>query len=222
MKKTEIVLLGTLHGLHTMNSSYTFEDVFKIIDASEPDLIAVEIRPEDVGRERDYLKKLYPYEMIEAAERYSKIMPVYGFDWLGDEIAGVPVPDKFFEGHIVKKLEAELEANTSADKAELEKIDAERMCIIQTGTASECNDGRYDTLTEKYYALFEELYAGKKYGPIIELYRNRDINIGRNIINIIKANQGKKTVFLMGMDHRVFALKNIKAQFGNEILIRKI
>ncbi|GEM_PF-387501 len=100
--KTEIMILGTLHGLHRNNPAYSFDDIFRIIDEYKPDAAAVEIRPEDISQDRDYLSKYYPYEMIETKVRYSGKFPVYGFDWLGDAIKGHPIPEDYFKNHPVK------------------------------------------------------------------------------------------------------------------------
>ncbi|MBU4486460.1 MAG: hypothetical protein KKD38_05980 [Candidatus Delongbacteria bacterium] len=220
--KTEIMILGTLHGLHKMNSSYTYDDVFKIIDQYKPDAIAVEIRPEDIQCDREYLSKIYPYEMIETKVRYAGKIPVYGFDWLGDDIKDKPVPNDYFKNHTVKKLENEFETLTSPEKAEFEELDNTRMKLVAEGTASQCNDGRYDASSEEYYARFAQSFTGTKFQPIIDLYRKRDEIIGINIIKIIEDNPGKKIIFLMGMDHRAFALKNIRARYGDSITIKEV
>lgn len=222
INKTEIMILGTLHGLHWKNEAYSFDDIFKIIEQFNPDAAGVEIRSEDIDQPKEYLSKHYPYEMIETKVRYSGKFPVYGFDWLGDAIKGHPIPEDYFKNHPVKILEAEFEADNSPQKARLEKLDQERMLLITNKTAKECNDGRYDASGEDYYAQFAEAFAGTKYQLITDFYRKRDENIGRNIISIIEQNEGKKIIFLMGMDHRVYAIKNIRARFGDGIRIAEM
>lgn len=220
--KTEIMILGTLHGLHRNNPAYSFDDIFRIIDQYKPDAAAVEIRPEDISQGRDYLSKYYPYEMIETKVRYSGKFPVYGFDWLGDAIKGQPIPEDYFKNHPVKILGAEFEAESSPQKARLEKLDQERMLLVTGKTAKECNDGRYDTSCEDYYAQFASAFKGTKFQAISDFYRQRDENIGRNIIGILEQNEGRKIIFLMGMDHRVFAVKTILARFGGRVLIKDV
>ena len=220
--KTEIMILGTLHGLHLNNPAYSFDDIFRIIDQYKPDAAAVEIRSEDIDHSKEYLSKYYPYEMIETKVRYSGKFPVYGFDWLGDAIKGHPIPEDYFKNHPVKILEAEYEADNSPQKDRLEKLDQERMLLITGRTAKECNDGRYDTSCEDYYAQFASAFKGTKFQAISDFYRQRDENIGRNIIGILEQNEGRKIIFLMGMDHRVFAIKTILARFGGRVLIKDV
>jgi hypothetical protein len=216
---TEIMILGTLHGLHRNNEAYSFDDIFRIIEEFNPDAAGVEIRSEDIDQPKEYLSKYYPYEMIETKFRYSSRIPVYGFDWLGDEIKNGPIPDGYFKTLPAKILESEFDADIIPEKAYLEKLDQDRMLFITNKTAKECNDGRFDASCEEYYAQFAAAFKGTKYQPITDFYRKRDENIGRNIIGIIEQNEGKKIIFLMGMDHRVFAIKNIRARFGEDIKI---
>lgn len=216
---TEIMILGTLHGLHRNNGAYSFEDIFRIIEEFDPDAAGVKIRSEDIDQPKEYLSKYYPYEMIETKIRFGSRIPVYGFDWLGDEIKNRLIPDDYFQKHPVKILESEFDADTIPEKAYFEKHDQDRMLLITNKTAEECNDGRYDASCEEYYAKFAAAFKGTKYQPITDFYRKRDENIGRNMISIIEQNEGKKIIFLMGMDHRVFAVKNIRARFGEGIKI---
>ena len=103
--KTEVMVLGTIHQFHKYNKSYSFEDVFSVIDNFRPDVIGVEIREEDISQPREYLSRNYPYEMIEAKFRYDKDHHIYGFDWLGKSIEGKLIPEKYFETLEVKILE---------------------------------------------------------------------------------------------------------------------
>ena len=222
INKTEIMILGTLHGLHRNNEAYSFDDIFSIIEQFNPDAAGVEIRSEDIDQPKEYLSKYYPYEMIETKSRFGSRIPVHGFDWLGDEIKGRLIPDGYFQKHQVEILEAEFEADTIPQKAYFEKLDHDRMLLVTNKTAQECNDGRYDASGEDYYAQFAAAFAGTKYQLITDFYRKRDENIGRNIISIIEQNEGKKIIFLMGMDHRVFAIKNIRAKFGDGIRIAEM
>lgn len=219
---TEIMILGTLHGLHRNNEAYSFDDIFRIIEEFNPDAAGVEIRSEDIDQPKEYLSKYYPYEMIETKLRFGSSFPVYGFDWLGDEIKNRPIPDGYFKTLPAKILESEFDADTIPEKAYFEKLDRDRMIFITNKTAKECNDGRFDASCEDYYARFAAAFKGTKYQPITDFYRKRDENIGRNIIGIIERNEGKKIIFLMGMDHRVFAVKNIRARFSEDIIIKEL
>ncbi len=68
---SKVLILGTIHGLHKKNDSYSYKDIFEIIDKFNSDVLGMEIRPEDIDQGREYLLKYYPYEMIEAKDRYS-------------------------------------------------------------------------------------------------------------------------------------------------------
>lgn len=105
MNKTEIMILGTIHGLHKDNAYYSYDHVFSLVDAFEPDVLGLEIRREDFLESRAYLTKYYPYEMIECKYRYQDTCKVYGFDWLGETIENQSIPQGYFESLTSKVLE---------------------------------------------------------------------------------------------------------------------
>jgi hypothetical protein len=80
------MIVATMYGLHQDHHASDFEDLFRLVENFEPNLVGVEIRPEDVGADEDYLRANYPHEMIELARRHGE--SAFGFDWLGDDIAG--------------------------------------------------------------------------------------------------------------------------------------
>lgn len=224
LNKTEVMVLGTLHGLHEGNTFYSYDDVFLIIESFNPDAIGVEIRKEDIFQTRDYLKKYYPYEMIETKFRYEANYRIYGFDWLGKSIEGKPIPDKYFETLDVKILENKFNSLKKhiKEKTMIEVIDKVRMSLVTNRTAKECNDGKYDIAVEILYNQLEIIYRDTPYEQIINFYRERDKQISNNMINIIEENQGERIMFLTGMDHRNFVIKAINSDFNDEIILRDI
>ncbi|MDP1795824.1 MAG: hypothetical protein Q8K53_00775, partial [Daejeonella sp.] len=62
-QKTELLILPTIHGGHKKNVNYNFEHVRQIIQNFKPDIIALEIRPEDMNRDTTYLKAFFNPEM---------------------------------------------------------------------------------------------------------------------------------------------------------------
>ncbi|HYK54919.1 MAG TPA: hypothetical protein VEV15_00445, partial [Flavisolibacter sp.] len=61
--QTKVCLIPTLHGLHKTNKLYNYDSLKATVARLHPDVIAVEIRAEDVASDTAYLKKNYPYEM---------------------------------------------------------------------------------------------------------------------------------------------------------------
>lgn len=222
MKKTEVMILGTIHGMHKDNDYYSFDDVFSIVDAFSPDVIGLEIREEDMLESREYLSKYYPYEMIECKHRYEDTCKVLGFDWLGESIENRSIPERYFDGLTSKILEKDFEAaeNFVKEKKLIEVIDQIRVPLIINRSGKEINDGKYDVAVEILYLQLEHLLKDTPYEEMSAFYRKRDVEIGENIIQIVKNNQGKKIMFLTGIDHKVFALKALRSCFNDEIIIK--
>lgn len=223
-KKTEVMILGTLHGLHNDNTSYSYDDIFSIIDEYKPDVIGVEIRKEDMLQQREYLNKYYPYEMIEVKFRYEGDCKVYGFDWLGDSIKDKLIPHKYFETLDVKILERQFEATDryTKEKGMIEIIDNIRVPLILNRTAKECNNGMYDLIVDVLYNQLEIIFKDTPFEPMSKFYRDRDKEIDKNIINIIKANMGQRIIVITGIDHKSFAIKAIKENFKDEVVLKKL
>ena len=108
-----IKVVGTLHSFHRDSSSCAYEHVYGHIASFKPDYIGVEIRPEDMGRGDDYLRRFYPEEMIALKNRKVPCMDVFGFDWLGKSIENLEIPADYFKTLPVKRLENEIETDPS-------------------------------------------------------------------------------------------------------------
>jgi len=180
--KTEVMILGTIHGLHSNNSFYSYEDIFSIIDNFKPSVIGVEIRKEDISQPREYLNKNYPYEMIEAKFRYENQYKICGFDWLGGAIEGKLIPEKYFETLELKIVEKKFqqEQGYKREKDIIEAIDKVRFPLIMNKTAQQCNDGRYDIACEILYSQLEIMLKGTPYGAISSFFAQRQEQIDKN------------------------------------------
>lgn len=220
--KTEVMVLGTLHGFHKINKLYSFDDVFSIVENFKPDVIGVEIREEDMSQPREYLNKAYPYEMIEAKFKYADKCKLYGFDWLWEDIEGKLIPEKYFETLEVKILEKEFETSQEFKriKALLDVIDNYRLEVFSNCKAQDCNNDKYDLISEIYYSQLESGLKDTRFEPMCKAYASRDSHIDNNMIKIINENKGKRIIFLTGLDHRHNALKSIKQYFNDEVVIK--
>lgn len=54
--KVDVLVVGTIHNQHAV-SDFTYNDVLKVLNTYKPDLICVEIRPEDF-RTKPYLREM--------------------------------------------------------------------------------------------------------------------------------------------------------------------
>ena len=218
MKITEICVLGVIHSFHKNNKNYSYDDVFKTIERFGPDVIGIEIRPEDINEDCNYLTKYYPYEMIEAKLKFQNKCKVYGFDWFSQESEGKLLWDGFFDNKIKLEKDFETDIVYERERKALEVNDKMRLDLVLTSNISEINSYKYDILSSLYYKQLNILLNGSPYEKLSELYGNRDVHIGKNINNIIKENLGKKILLLMGADHRVFAINSIKENIKENII----
>jgi hypothetical protein len=88
---SQVIVVGSMHRLHANSKLYSYDDLYLVVQRFHPDYVGVEIRSEDMGRDQAYLERNYPIEMIRLAQEWGT--QAFGFDWLGDDVAGRPVPE---------------------------------------------------------------------------------------------------------------------------------
>ena len=148
----------------------TYQSLYDLVKGLKPDFVGVEMRQEDLPRDPQYLASMYPKEMIEVAKEYGP--RAFGFDWLGDDVAGRQVPDDWWpKKSPIKALEREADADPKfSHDSQLGAISAQENQILANATAASLNDGRYDRLNDAYYARMAALYAGTKYDVLPRFY----------------------------------------------------
>ncbi|MEJ8803242.1 hypothetical protein [Pontibacter sp. H249] len=151
--KTQVMLLATLHGYHKTNPNYTYSDVYEIIRKYNPDVIGVEIRPEDIAQDTNYLKQVYPLEMRQITVMFPKEKLV-GFDWYGQEATGKLLTPDAFKGankelSKVKLLERQMNADTTlTDKMAMIAVLVKKMGeLASTSTPAQFNNSGHYELT---------------------------------------------------------------------------
>lgn len=204
MKFENIKILGTIHKLHNENKNYTIAHIKKEIIKFSPDIIAVEIRNEDINNENDYLVNYYPLEMIEIKKEFEKKIPIIGFDWRGEEIKNKPIekwsPFKNFKNK------------------NIEKLIGKRLEIMNTFYKNcdiyECQD----KLKLQELSLIEEninnLLVKFGYKNLVDYKKNRELIMGSNLSKINRDNKDKKILILTGITHVLF----LNNYFGKKCL----
>ena len=211
MKTTTIMAVASMHQFHKDHPTFDYDKLFQVIGQFQPDYVGVEIRPEDIGTNEVYLRKNYPFEMVKLSTAYDNDR-CFGFDWLGEDIAGQPIPNNYWKDiSIYKRLERELsdDASMISNKlaVELDNLFEQQMDILKTATAASLIDGRYGIITKRYYQVSDDLLRGTKYELISEFRRRRDQEIGKNIVNFIYKHLGTRIAVVMGANHHVYALE---------------
>ena len=213
---TEVMMLATIHGLHKKSTGYPYERVYELMKRFRPDYIGVEIRPEDMQAEQAYLESMYPAEIIHEAHAWGK--NAFGFDWLGYELEGIPVPSNWWKsGSKVKRLEAEMDKDSAFKDSRLDAIDTQRKKILEQATPQTMNDRHYDHLNDQYYSEFARLVAGTHYDFLSHFYLDRDHHMALNIAGMIKEHPGARIIVLTSADHRSAIVRYLQDLFGDSI-----
>ncbi|HKK09633.1 MAG TPA: hypothetical protein VJ939_02300, partial [Bacteroidales bacterium] len=170
--KTEVMVCSTLHGAHRKNLNYTYDTLFRFIEKYNPDIIGLEIRPEDVGCEQSYLENFYPHEFHQCIEQFPE-KDFYGFDWLGEAGEGQPLSDSYFENLELMRLRKELSDDSimQTKSAVLDTLAKQKNQIALSASLSELNRGAYDSLNTIYYQEMATLFKGTKYQVITKFYQ---------------------------------------------------
>jgi len=219
MKPTTIMAVASMHRFHKDHLTFDYEKLFQVIADFHPNYVGVEIRPEDIGMDESYLKKNYPFEMVQLSRIYNNGR-CFGFDWLGEDIAGQPIPDNYWkEISVYKRLERDLSDDTTIIAPELDSLLEQQMDILRTATPASLIDGRYDSVTKRYYQVSDDLLRGTKYELISTFRYRRDQEIGKNIINFIRTHIGTRIALVTGANHYVYLLESFSNQLRNENIV---
>ena len=219
---TQIDIVSTLHKNHLQNPNYTYEDVKKYLEDEKPDIIALEIRAEDMNLSKEILAKRYPFEMYDNLYKISNVSYI-GIDWYGDDIVGKPFPDNYFDNeNSVKNVQMKMnkDADFSTKLSVLKPLTAKKFELVKKLNIHEMKNGMYDAINEVYYQQIELLCKNSPYEMVSKFYETRDLRLAENTSEIIEQNLGKKIIVLTGADHRIAMVKYLNSRFGQKIQIK--
>ena len=205
----KLYFIPSLHKLHQANSQYTYDSLRQLIARLQPDIIAVEIRQSDIGHDSNYLKNNYPYEMWIMRYWFPEA-GIVGFDWLGDDIEGKPLSERYWrEVSPIKQWERALNADTvyTPKAVSCRSISARRGELLKSLSLKELMESEDAQLTKDFYTCLAEQLKGSIHERILAFYDERNLRILKNIQGIVSGNKGKKIVVITGDDHYI-ALKD--------------
>lgn len=204
--QTRVCLLPALHGLHKANPRYSYDSLRAIIGSIQPDVIAVEIRPEDISADTAYLKRNYPFEMW-MMRYWFPLAALEGFDWLGAELEGKPVPDRYWkEQSGIKSLERSLDADTvyASRLAPCQAFVEERLAILKTQSLPAILQSRDAALVKAYYDCLDIGLKESRYAALTGFYTERNKRMSGRLGALIRKHPNKTIVVLTGDDHYPF------------------
>lgn len=211
-QRNQVEILGVLHGFHKESATCSYQHIFDFVKQYNPEVLCIEIRPEDLYKEDGYLDRIYPFEMIELKRRYVDQIRVMGVDWLGTDIEGIEVPEDYFKELPVKILERgfQSDADMASERSLLQIIDEYRYQCISSKSLGEINDGKYDALSRVYYKQLNQLLNHTKYSHMVASYQMRDEKIAENVAEVIAQNKGKRILIVVGLDHKSYLMEHFK------------
>ncbi len=214
-QKTQLLILPTIHAGHKKNVNYNFEHVRTIIKNFKPDIIALEIRPEDLDQDTSYLHKFYNPEMIMFRNEFPEAKKA-GIDFMGSDVAGKPLAENFLKDTIVefgkfRLMNQKLMRDPAIVKARVEKglpeLISKRGKMMSSLGANQLMEGYYDSLTEEFTIEQTKILRNTPYQYYDDFQVMRDQRIANNIKAIALKNKGKRIIVLTGANHRNRAVK---------------
>lgn len=208
-QKTKLLILPTIHAGHKKNVNYNFDHIRHIIRNFKPDIIAVEIRPEDMDQDTVYLNKFYNPEMIMFRNEFPEAQKA-GIDFMGDDVADKALSSDFLrdttgEMGRFRLSNQKLMRDSAIVKARIAKglvsIKAKQGEMMGTLSAARLMDGTYDGLTEAYTNAQTEVLKNTAYQYFDQFQIGRDQRIADNIKDLAIKNKGKRIIVLTGANH---------------------
>lgn len=216
-QQTELLILPTIHTRHVTNPNYSFAHVKRIIENFKPDIIGVEIRPEDMDQDTVYLKTFYQPEMIMTLKGFPGIQKA-GIDFMGSDMEGRHLPPGFNrdttgEMGRFRLTNQKLMRDSQMVKARIAKglvaLKARQSDMMSALSANELLDGSYDRITAEYTQAQTSLLKDTPYSYYDAFGIRRDQRIADNIRDLALKNPGKRIIILTGANHHNRAVNTL-------------
>ena len=226
---TEVLVLPTLHGAHEMNMNYTYDDLMATVKAYDADVIGLEIRPVDMQLDSDSLDVFYPIEMIRVRDSFPD--KTSGIDFYSQQVENETVNRQMFidsttEMGRIKRLQREMGTDSLLisryEAFGIPEIQKNQQRIALNYSAEEMINGEYDSLTGRQYELEDSLFKNSSYEAYSSFNNERDLQITKNALELVKKNPGKKVLLLVGANHRNRLMDSLKVRNGELKLVENL
>lgn len=229
-QKTRVLLLPTIHNAHDTNAKYSYQHLLKIIKNFKPDLIAIEIRPEDMSQsDTVYLKTFYRPDMILVKDAFPAI-PKLGIDFLGSDVVGKTLPLNYRKDSTTANGKAAL-VNRAISKdpdfmsayknSGITELEKKRLALIASASAQELIDGPFDSYSNWMAAKLDSLRAlNPKYAPFQTTTSYRDRRLADNVKEAIHHHPGKRIIVLSGVNHHGLYVQVMSKMKGIKFITR--
>jgi tetratricopeptide (TPR) repeat protein len=197
--KTQALVVGTIHDRHARNENYSYADVVHILATYDPDLICVEIRPQDFRRE-PYLKEMM-LATVWGLSHGKKVAPI---DWWQDAPNDREIREKLEKQpeYIEKEKQLQLLRAQSAVIARFEKTYGPEDKEDQWGAHQGYrfwNSKDYNDFYTEEYRLSMQVYGDS---PINLHYLTRNNHMMELTWSAIRENSSHRVIVLTGSEHK--------------------
>jgi tetratricopeptide (TPR) repeat protein len=198
---TKALVVGTIHQQHARNENYSYKDVANILATYDPDLICVEIRPQDFRRE-PYLTEMM-LATVWGLAHGKKVAPI---DWWQDTPNDREIREKLEKQpeYIEKEKQLQLLRAQSAVIARFEKTYGPLEKEDQWGAHQDYrfwNGKDYNDLCAEGYRLSMQIYGDS---PINLHYLSRNNHMMELIWGAMRQNSSHRVIVLTGSEHKHF------------------
>lgn len=173
--------LGSLHGKMIKHPKYTLKEFIGAIELFHPDLILTEVRPEFPGSAEGSIDGGIEQSIIYAIgeSKGAKLIPV---DWFNDA---------FIEG-----VQRENEKADPKMEDQVRPLFKSYENIFLTESFEQIHQKATSDLVRDIYTIYER--------NGLMLYRERNVQICKNIETAIAGVRGKRVLIIFGLDHKFF------------------
>lgn len=210
-RHSQVLVIGTIHQRHQINKNYSYAHILQILNTFDPDIICVEIRPEEF-REKLYLKEMV-LATIWGMENGKSVYPI---DW-------------WTEGNHREERKKYMKTSEYAEKNSVLETLFDKSKIIptfkrnfgeweefsRTQDYSFFNGKEYNSFKNEAYRISHEVYGDHCMNGY---WQTRNLNMFSRIKTAIEENQGKKIIILTGADHKYFFDRELEKLLATDVV----
>jgi tetratricopeptide (TPR) repeat protein len=208
LSETQVLVVATVHSQHRRNPNYSHQDVVHILDTFEPDVVCVEIRPQDFRRS-PYLQEM----MLATVWGIAHGLEVCGFDWFDGTTrerrrALEQTPEYVEKALRLDSLTAINPITSTFDEAYGDYWSGEMSYAFYNGV-------EYNRYHEEAYRLSLAVYGDD---PVNLMYETRNRHMMQLAWEVIRRHPGKKIAMLTGAEHKHYFDRDLRTRPGIRVV----
>ncbi len=207
----EVLVVGTIHGRHAGNPEYTYADIVHILATYDPDVIGVEIRPQDFRRV-PYLKEM----MLATVWGLLHDRSVYPIDWWDSENPAREARARLREQPEIIRKEQEYDSLLAVHPmiADFEARHGDFLRSNDKGYGF-FNGQEYNEYETEVYRLSMQVFGDSPMNLMWETRNERMLDLIRSAAS---ENPGRRLLVLTGSDHKHYFERALRNEPGVSLI----